>query len=139
MFCFVVFSFQENSLQSKTGLHCCHLCTKFYNKGLSSIPRCHSSIGAAKLFSILVQVNFKLLFSVDWDCMTRAGRNNDNEVHLEKPLCNIEFKDYIIESPPDATTTFRDRAHLFITSKISSDHEDPCLVSYFFKLIFWSD
>ena len=76
---------------------------------------------AAKLFPILVQIYFKLLFSVDWDCMTRAGRNNENEVHLEKPLCNIEFKDYIIESTPDAPSGIV--IIFFINSKISSDHD----------------
>ena len=83
-----------------------------------------------------MQIYFKLLFSVDWDCMTRAGRNNENEVHLEKPLCNIEFKDYIIESTPDAPSGIV--IIFFINYKISSDHDsmesgDPCVVSYFFK------
>ena len=36
VFRFVVFSFQENSVQSKTGFQCCHLCRKvFIRKGLN--------------------------------------------------------------------------------------------------------
>ena len=107
--------------------------------GTQSVRRGSNPGGACRSVSVSLDIGGSFVLSVDWDCMSCAGRNNENEVHLEKPLCNIEFKDYIIESPPDATTTFRERTHLFITSKISSDHEDPCLVSYYFKLIFWSD
>ena len=39
------------------------------------------------------------LSSLLFGFLCRAGRNNENEVHPEKPLCNIEFKDCIIESP----------------------------------------
>ena len=85
----------------------------FITRGLVRFQDVTAAAGLQNSFSILEQINFKLFFSVDWDCMPRAGRNNENEVHPEKPFCNIEFKDYIIESPPGAPTTFRDRARLF--------------------------